>query len=102
MRPKFSTACAAGFVAILALIDASSMAVNAANAPIDPVPGSLTLGEIMEREQWNNGPRAPLRPVRAPAEPVAEATLFPAQEAPVVQAPAASRVVRQVYPLPKR
>lgn len=102
MRQKFSSTCAAGFVAIVALTGAFSMAANAANAPIDPIPGSLTLGEIMEREQWNNGPRAPLRPARAPAEPVAEATLFPAQEAPVVQAPAAPRAVRQVYPLPKR
>lgn len=90
---------------ILAGLTLSSTPLLAANAPIDPVPGSLTLGEIMDREKWNNGPRAPLLPVRTTPEPVAEATPFPVQEAPVVQTPAASaapRAVRQVYPLPKR
>jgi hypothetical protein len=80
-----------------------SWPLYAANAPIDPVPGSMTLGEIMEREQWNAGPRPPLLPVRNAPEPVAEAKPFPAQEVPVVQVPAtpaAPRIVRQVYPLP--
>jgi hypothetical protein len=104
-RPMSSSVFATIFVMIFALIGTASAPVLAANASIDPVPGSLTLGEIMEREQWNNGPRAPLLPVRTPAEPIAEATPFPAQEVPVVQGPAqpaTSRVVRQVYPLPKR
>jgi hypothetical protein len=71
--------------------------VKAANGPIDPVPGSLTLGEILEREQWNNGPRPALRPVRVIAGPEAGPTPFPAQDAPVVAAPA-TRHLRPASP----